>query len=72
MATEVKRVWKVDGWEFDTRAEVKEYLEGGGKHKALIDEYLDTLPEEVVQARGNVTRIKRTLAPFLRWYDQQD
>ena len=72
MATEVKRVWKVDGWEFDTKAEVQAYLEGGAEFKEVIDAYLATLPDEVLQARGNVTRIRRTLAPFLRWYDQQD
>jgi hypothetical protein len=72
MATEIKRVWKVGEHEFETKAEVNEYLEGGGEHKEVIDEYLDTLPEEVRAGRGNVTRIRRTLAPFLRWYDQQD
>ena len=72
MATEIKRVWKVGDQEFATRAEVKEYLEGGAEYKETIDDYLATLPDEVLQARGNVTRIRRTLAPFLRWYDQQD
>ena len=72
MTTEIKRVWKIGDQEFETRAEVNEYLEGGGEHKGTIDAYLDTLPDEVLQARGNVTRIRRTLAPFLRWYEQQD
>ena len=69
---EIKRVWKVGDEEFDTKAEVQAYLEGGAEFKEVIDAYLNTLPDEVLQARGNVTRIKRTLAPFLRWYDQQD
>jgi hypothetical protein len=71
MATEIKRVWKVGDEEFEAKAEARAYLEGGADYKEVIDDYLTTLPEEVLEARGNVTRIKRTLAPFLRWYDSQ-
>ena len=74
MKIESKRVWSVNGREFETREEAERFAEYGG-YGELIEPYLEARGYNNAETRADLTartRVVNALVDYFRFVDEQD
>ena len=74
MKIESKRVWSVNGREFETREEAERFAEYGG-YGELIEPYLEDRGYNEAETRSdltNRTRVINALVDYFRFVDEQE